>query len=246
MKMVILAGGQKSTISDEPEGMPKPMLPIGGRPLLWHIMKHASSCGIKDFIICGGYKVETIKDYFLDFYIYQSDIRVDTGKNTVEILEKNTEDWNVTIVDTGIKSLPTERVRKILDIVDEDFLLSYGDCLSDISLDRFMELHEREGKDVTVAVARPTGRKIPLHFFEETDAEWGRSNETWTSAGLFMVKKKAILKVEHHGDIEDILNTVSASVYQHKGFFSTIETLRDKVAAEEMWEKGNASWMEAL
>ena len=104
MKMIILAGGQKSTISGEPEGMPKPMLSIGGRPLLWHIMKHASLCGIKEFIVCGGYKIDSIKDYFLDFYIYQSDIQVDTGRNTVKILDKNTEDWNVTVVDTGIKT----------------------------------------------------------------------------------------------------------------------------------------------
>ena len=136
MKMVILAGGQRSTISDESEGMPKPMLPIGGRPLLWHIMKHASLCGINDFIICGGYKIDVIKDYFLDFYIYQSDILVDTGNNTVKILNKNTENWNITIVDTGIKTLPIERIRKVLDITVISFssvLCIFSTSLREIS-----------------------------------------------------------------------------------------------------------------
>ena len=167
MKMIILAGGQKSTISGEPEGMPKPMLSIGGRPLLWHIMKHASLCGIKEFIVCGGYKIDSIKDYFLDFYIYQSDIQVDTGRNTVKILDKNTEDWNVTVVDTGIKTMPVERIKKVLDIAGEDFLISYGDCLYDISLERLQDVHKAEAKAITVAVARPSGRKMPLHFMRE-------------------------------------------------------------------------------
>lgn len=241
MKMVILAGGRRSTITDEPEGMPKPMLPIGGRPMLWHIMKHASLCGVKEFVICGGYKVETIKDYFLDFYIYQSDIRVDTGKNTVEILNRNTEDWKVTIVDTGITSLPTERIKKVVDVVDEDFIVTYGDCLSDISLKEMLSLHKKDNNAMTVAVARPTGRKIPLHFFEND--EWEKSNEAWTSAGLFIINRSAFLNTGHEGDIEDVLSDVSVAVYRHNGFYSAIETLRDKAAAEEMWEQGSAPWM---
>lgn len=243
MKMIILAGGQRSTISEEPEGMPKPMLPIGGRPLLWHIMKHASLCGIKDFIICGGYKIDVIKEYFLDFYIYQSDVLVDTGNNTVKILNKQTEDWNVTIVDTGIKTLPIERVQKVLEIAGEEFFVTYGDCLSDISLDRLQVLHQKEAKDITVAVARPSGRKTPLHFMNEKDAEWRSSDMAWTSAGLFLAKKNAFVNCGCSGDIEDMLSESSSAVYRHEGFFSTIETLRDKAAAEKMWENGNAPWM---
>ena len=241
MKMIILAGGQRSTISEEPEGMPKPMLPIGGRPLLWHIMKHASLCGINDFIICGGYKIEMIKDYFLDFYIYQSDIEVDTGTNTVKILNRNTEDWNVTIVDTGIKTLPIERVKRVMDIAGDEFLITYGDCLSDISIDRLCEIHKKEERDVTVAVARPSGRKMPLQFMEEK--EWRSNDPAWTSAGLFLARKELFNNSDVSGDIEDMLPYSVPAVYKHEGYFSTIETLRDKAAAEALWDKGNAPWM---
>ena len=243
MKMVILAGGQRSTISDESEGMPKPMLPIGGRPLLWHIMKHASLCGINDFIICGGYKIDVIKDYFLDFYIYQSDILVDTGNNTVKILNKNTENWNITIVDTGIKTLPIERIRKVLDITGEEFFVTYGDCLSDISLNEVEKIHKTEEKEITVAVARPSGRKMPLHFMNESDSEWKKNTAAWTSAGLFLATRKVFLNSDCNGDIEDILSCSQSSLYRHEGYFSTIETLRDKAAAEGLWNEGIAPWM---
>lgn len=243
MKMIILAGGQRSTISEESEGMPKPMLPIGGRPLLWHIMKHASLCGINEFIICGGYKIDVIKDYFLDFYIYQSDILVNTGNNTVEILNKNTEDWKVTIVDTGIKTLPIERVKKVLDIAGEEFYITYGDCLSDVSLDRMQEVHKKEARDITVAVARPSGRKMPLHFMDETGKAMKNNDMAWTSAGLFMAKRNVFINSNSSGDIEDILSNSQSALYRHEGFFSTIETLRDKAAAEALWEQGDAPWM---
>ncbi|MCH5339038.1 MAG: NTP transferase domain-containing protein [Acetatifactor sp.] len=241
MKMIILAGGQRSAISDE--GMPKPMLNIGGRPLLWHIMKHASLCGIKEFIICGGYKIDVIKDYFLDFYIYQSDIQVDTGSNIVKILDKNTEEWNVTVVDTGIKTMPVERIRKVLDISGDEFLITYGDCLSDISLTRLEDTHRREGKIITVAAARPSGRKMPLHFIGENNAEWKEKDSTWTSAGVFLANKAAFGTENGNGDIEDILSKQTTAIYRHEGFFNTIETLRDKAAAEEMWGNGEAPWM---
>lgn len=246
MKMIILAGGQRSTLSDVAEALPKPMLPIGGRPLLWHIMKHASLCGIRDFVICGGYKIELIKDYFLDFYIYQSDILVDTGNNTVEILDKNTEDWKVTIVDTGVRTMPTERVKRVLEMAGDEFLITYGDCLSDISIERLIETHKREEKELTVAVAKPSGRKVPLHFFNEDETEWGSRENAWTSAGIFAAKRNVFENCNCEGDIEDLLTDGGTAIYKHVGFFSTIETLRDKTAAEEMWENGKAPWVSVV
>lgn len=243
MKMIILAGGQRSVISDDAEGMPKPMLSIGGRPLLWHIMKHASLCGIKEFIICGGYKIDVIKDYFLDFYIYQSDIQVDTGSNIVKILDKNTEEWNVTVVDTGIKTMPIERIKRVLGILEGEFLITYGDCLSDVSLKSLEDIHKREGKSITVAVARPSGRKTPLHFIGGNSAEWKEKDSAWTSAGVFLAKKSVFTGEMRDGDIEDILSQPTTAIYRHEGFFNTIETLRDKAAAENMWENGKAPWM---
>lgn len=246
MKMIILAGGQRSAISDDAEGMPKPMISIGGRPLLWHIMKHASLCGVNEFVICGGYKIDVIKDYFLDFYIYQSDIQVDTGSNIVKILDKNTEEWKVTVVDTGIKTMPIERVKRVLDLSGDEFFITYGDCLSDISLKRLEDTHRREGKMITVAAAMPSGRKMPLHFLGGNSAEWKENDSTWTSAGVFVARKDAFAGKMQNGDIENLLSQTTTAIYRHKGFFNTIETLRDKSAAEELWETGQAPWMGVL
>lgn len=246
MKMIILAGGQRSTISEELEGMPKPMVNIGGRPLLWHIMKHASLCGINEFVVCGGYRIDMIKEYFLDFYIYQSDIRVNTASNQVEILDKQTEVWQVSVVDTGIKTMPVERVKRVLDIAGDSFLITYGDCLSDISLKKMLEMHREGKKKITAAVARPSGRKMPLHIKWENEAEWNGNDAAWTSAGVFLAEKSAFAGVDGDGDIEDILSKSSTELYRHEGFFNTIETLRDKSAAEKMWNQGNAPWMGVL
>lgn len=246
MKMIILAGGQRSTISEELEGMPKPMVNIGGRPLLWHIMKHASLCGINEFIVCGGYHIDMIKEYFLNFYIYQSDILVNTATNHVEILNKQTEDWQVSVVDTGIKTMPVERVKRVLDISGDSFLITYGDCLSNISLAKMSEAHKEGKKKITAAVARPSGRKMPLHIMWDDEAEWNRNDVAWTSAGVFLAEKSVFEEVDGDGDIEDILSRSSTGLYRHEGFFNTIETLRDKSAAEKMWEQGTAPWMGVL
>ena len=148
MKVVILAGGAKSTISDEWEGIPKPMVEIGGRPLLWHIMKQYNYLGYKDFIICGGYKVNAIKNYFRDYYVYQSDITVDLSTNRIEIHKKVTEDWRVTIADTGVFSTTGQRVSRVEKYIDEDiFLVTYGDCLSDIDVNNLVDFSRKKGKN---------------------------------------------------------------------------------------------------
>ena len=247
MKMIILAGGTKSAISEGSEDVPKPLLQIGGKPLLWHIMKHAALYGIREFIICGGYKIEAIKDYFLDFYIYQSDILVDTGENTVKILDRHTENWSVEIVDTGIKAMPTERVEQVLTLAGDTFFVTYGDCLSDVSLNDMRAFHEKEGKEITVAVAKPTGRKTPLHFLDRQHSKWESGDNFWTSAGIFLMQRNAFADDNwRRGDLEDILIGRSVAAYRHGGFFSTIETLRDKSNAEAMWSKGIAPWVDTL
>jgi len=249
MKLVILAGGQKSAISGEEEGVPKPMIQIGGRPLLWHIMKHASLCGIKEFIICGGYKVEQIKEYFRDFYVYQSDIAINIASNTVEILKKSSEDWNVIVADTGLMTSPIGRVKKVCKYIEDDsFLISYGDCLTDLSFQKLEEDFRNFGGMMTVAVAHPSGRKVPLSVgdFQNMTGISQRISGIWTSAGIFAVKKELLDKVEVEGDIEEILYTIDSgqiSVYKHDGFWNTIETLRDKVASEHIWERGEAPWI---
>lgn len=155
MKIVILAGGTRSTISSDQQGIPKPMVEIGGRPLLWHIMKSFSTYGFNEFIICGGYRVDLIKEYFMDFYIYQSDITVDLKENRVQIHRNRTEDWKVTVVDTGLYSSTGLRVAQIKNYVaEESFCVANGDCLSDINIADMLAYHVKQGKIATMAVDR--------------------------------------------------------------------------------------------
>ena len=166
MRIVILAGGMQSTVVDESEGLPKPMATIGDKPILWHIMKNFATQGFYDFIICGGYKVNLIKEYFMDYYIYQSDITVDLETNSVEIHKKKTENWNVTVVDTGINTAPGARVKQVREYIgEEDFIVVHGDCLSDIKISELIDTHNKQQRVATLAVARPTGRSevLPIH-----------------------------------------------------------------------------------
>lgn len=246
MELVILAGGQKSTITGDDENVPKPMIDIGGRPLLWHIMKHASICGIKDFIICGGYKINIIKEYFQNFYVYQSDIAVNTRTNVVRVLKDYTEDWNVLVVDTGITSQPIERVKRALKYINgEQFLISYGDCLTDIPLEKLAKEFINSGKKFAISLAHPSGRKMPISYEFLGDSKIYQ-NEIWTSAGIFAADKRYFAYVASDGDVEEILHNAKQAdtyFYKHDGYWNTIETLRDKTAAEKLWEKGNAPWI---
>lgn len=246
MKLIILAGGQKSTITGDDENVPKPMIDIGGRPLLWHIMKHASICGIKDFIICGGYKTNIIKEYFQNFYIYQSDIAVNTKTNIVHVLKDYTEDWNVLVVDTGITTQPIERVKRVLKYIDdEQFLITYGDCLTDIPLGKLVKEFVDSGKKVAISLAHPSGRKIPIAY-ELLDGSENHRSEVWTSAGIFIVHKAFFENIVLDGEMEKILQYADKDniyLYKHDGYWNTIETLRDKTAAEKLWEKDKAPWI---
>ena len=159
MKVIILAGGLPSTLIEEDEKMPKPMAEIGGRPMLWHIMKQFSYFGYNDFIICTGYKGNVIKDYFMNFYIYQSDITVDLRSNEVQVHRKQTEDWNVSIIDTGKDASVMERLLQAGEYTQgEPVFVAYGDCLSDIDVNKLLEHHKGQGALATFAVAHPTGR----------------------------------------------------------------------------------------
>lgn len=253
MKLVILAGGQKSAVSEDETGIPKPMLEIGGRPLLWHIMKHASRYGIRDFIICGGYRIDVMKDYFSNFYMYQSDIRVKTLQNTVEILKSDSEDWDVTIVNTGIEASPSDRIRQIERYVGKEaFFVAYGDCLSNLSYRELYRAHLEAGKMASMAVAHPMGRKLALAWnvsgellgYEDVNDFDG----AWTSSGTFVMESAVFEHLTGDGDVEqvlisELLKENQLQTYKHTGFWLPIETLRDKVLAEEMWASGKAEWV---
>lgn len=253
MKVVILAGGMQSTISNEQEGIPKPMAEIGEKPILWHIMKTFSAYGFRDFIICGGYKVNFIKDYFNDFYIYQSDITVDLLENTIEIHKKKTENWIVTVVDTGVNSTPSQRIIEVKDkIGEEDFIVVHGDCLSDIDIMAFVEKHKSSDAIATVAVAKPTGRNKILAISEDNkiqnSIEFGKEeNHAWVNACYQVFSKGIFLYLEKSTDIGELLFEQLARdhqlmVFQHEGFWSPIETKRDIVQLERLWMAKKAPW----
>ena len=253
MKAIILAGGLPSTISDVKSGIPKPMAEIGGRPLLWHIMKLYAYYGFREFIICGGYKVNLIKEYFKDFYIYQSDITVDLSNNEITIHNKRTEDWKVTVVDTGVEATTGERIRQVKEYIQgEDFFVTYGDCLSDLNLKKMLEVHSKKHSFLTMAVARPTGRHSVLAIGEDDllkskvkDGNTGYQN-AWVNATCYIFSPNAVDALSDE-ELNEVFMTKMAesekvNIYRHEGFWRPVETMRDSVALEEMWEEGSAPW----
>lgn len=253
MKVVILAGGLPSTLIEEDEKIPKPMAEIGGRPILWHIMKQYAHYGCKDFIICTGYKGEMIKEYFMNFYIYQSDITVDLQSNQIEIHKKRTEDWKVTVIDTGRHSSVSERILCIRELLQEEpFLVTYGDCVSDIDIAKMIRQHRSGGRAATFAAAYPTGRNkiLPINRNGDLDifADPSFSSTPWVNA-CSMVFEPGIFHYLDRGETllgERMLRRLSArddvSVYCHEGFWSPMETIRDKTLLEYMWNTNQAPW----
>ena len=256
MKVVILAGGTRSTISNEQQGIPKPMVEIGGKPLLWHIMKSYSAHGFNEFVICGGYKVDLIKEYFMDFYIYQSDITVDLQANTIQVHKNRTEDWKVTVVDTGLYSATGHRVAQIQNyITEKTFIVTNGDCLSDINITDMIAYHEIQGKKATMAVARPTGRNEALQIAEDgrivRDANNTRESQAWTNACLYVLEKKVFGSLNGNYSLESLLTDNLAEdgqliTYKHNGFWTPVETSRDRVNMENLWNAGVAPWIKEI
>lgn len=251
MKLVILAGGQQSTISNEKEGVPKPMVDIGGKPVLWHIMKYFSAHGVKEFIICGGYKVGMLKEYFMNYYIYQSDITVDLQENTIEIHKKRTEDWQVTVVDTGIYASTAQRVSRVQEYIGkEDFLVTYGDCLEDIDVNAFWRQHRNSDRICTLAVARPSGRNVILPISEKGNLlkdSVARGTDAWTSAGIYAFSPKVFNYFQGSYELDYFVKGILAdqkqvSIYKHPGFWQPVETRRDLVMMENMWNAEMAPW----
>ena len=252
MKVVILAGGQRSAISNEQEGIPKPMVEIGGKPLLWHIMKSFSAYGLNDFVICGGYKVNMIKEYFMDYYIYQSDITVDLQTNRIEIHKNRTEDWKVTVVDTGLYSSTGQRVARIQEYIDgEEFIVAHGDCLFDVDVEKLTAYHRERGRIATMTVARPTGRNEALDIDADGQIlkiqQNAALNEAWVNTGLYVLNRKAFDVLQGNYTLEALLTDHLAEkgeliTYKHNGFWTPVETYRDMVDMENLWNAGIASW----
>ena len=254
MKVVILAGGHPSNISDENDHIPKPMVQIGERPLLWNIMKLYSYYGFRDFIICAGYRGELIKQYFMDYYIYRSDITVDLEKNDVVIHNNITEPWNVTIVHTGLETGTAKRIEKILPYIEEDiFIVCYGDCISNINIRNLVETHNNSGKELTLTLARPTGRNQILAVGSDGEmllqGEKKSESEAWVNACTMVANKKNIEQLSigefERFEIETLNKMVQAGkvkTYKHTGFWLPVETMRDKLLLQSMWDTGTIPW----
>lgn len=254
MKVVILAGGKGTRISEESRVKPKPMVEIGGMPIIWHIMKLYSSYDFNEFIICCGYKGQMIKEYFIHYYSYQSDSTFSLMERKVTVHESHIEPWKVTLVNTGLNTLTAGRVLKVKDYIEEDeFMLTYGDGVSDVDIHKLLDFHHQNGKTATITTTQPPGRFGALRIDSKTNQvkgfkEKARADSAWVNAG-FMVLNRRIFnylgdgsEMLEAGPFESIAGDGEMTAYKHPGFWSPMDTLRDKEYLEELWESGKAPW----
>lgn len=252
MKVVILAGGRGSRISEETSIQPKPMIKIGGQPILWHIMKYYSSYGINDFVICCGYLDYVIKEYFANYFLHTSDVTFNLQNNELTVHQKRAEPWKVTLVDTGIETMTGGRLKRVREFLDEneDFCFTYGDGLADVDLKALVEHHRNSGKLSTVTAVQPPGRFGALAF-DDNKLQGFREKpegESWINGGFFVLNPKVIDLIE--GDsttwerepMEALVKKDEMTAFLHPGFFQPMDTLREKIYLEELWENGKAPW----
>lgn len=253
MKAVILAGGLGTRISEETHLKPKPMIEIGGRPILWHIMKIYSSHGVNDFIICCGYKGYVIKEYFANYFLHMSDVTFDMTSNQMEVHYKKAEPWRVTLVDTGDETLTGGRLRRVANYVrgEEAFCFTYGDGVADVNIAALINFHRKHGKLATVTAVQPPGRYGAL-LRNETSVEGFQEKPpgdgAWINGGFFVLNPQVIDYVD--GDqsswegrpLENIAIKGQLEAFEHRGFWQAMDTLRDKTHLEQLWSSGDAPW----
>lgn len=252
MKVVILAGGLPSMLYDSFEMVPKPMAEIGGRPILWHIMKHYAAYGYNDFIICTGYKGNIVKDYFMNYYIYQSDITVNLQTNEVHIHKKKTEDWKVTVVDTGLYTAVSDRILQLREYLLEDsFIVNYGDCVSDIDVEAVVRCHKAHKMPATMVMTMPSGRNraLPVDGNGRLVTDFCRiPRDTWVDACMLVFRRKIFDYLRSDVELlrpplfEKLLSKEQLSLYYHNGFWAPMETKRDQGELETMWKEDRAPW----
>ena len=246
MKAVILAGGRGTRISEESILKPKPMIEIGGRPILWHIMKIYSHSGVTDFIICTGYKGYVIKEYFANYFLHSADVTFDIAKNTVTVHHGQAEPWLVTVVDTGLDSMTGGRIRRVAPYIgDEDFCLTYGDGVGNVDVAAAIAYHKSHGKLATVTSIQPRDRFGLLSVADEGVVEGfvekPRSNGRWVNAGYFVLSPKVIDYIEGDDTIwerkpmEALAKDKELRAFAHGGFWQAMDTMRDKAYLEDLW-----------
>lgn len=252
MKAVILAGGLGTRISEETHLKPKPMVDVGGRPILWHVMKIYSAHGINDFIICAGYKGYVIKEYFANYFLHMSDVTFDMQRNQMEVHHRRSEPWKVTIIDTGDATLTGGRLKRVRDYLgSETFCFTYGDGVGDVDITALVAFHRREGRKATLTGVKPPGRYGALEiegtrvarFQEKPEGDGG-----WINGGFFVLEPSVVDLIANdqtiweRAPLESLAAEQQLSVYTHTGFWQPMDTLRDKMQLEEMWNSGRAPW----
>ena len=251
MKVVLLAGGLGTRISEESSLRPKPMIEVGGRPILWHIMKIYLAHGLRDFVICCGYKGYMIKEYFANYSLHMSDVTIDMERNSIEVHQKKAEPWRVTLVDTGEATLTGGRLKRISDYIDDDFCMTYGDGVGSVNITELIAFHREHGKLATMTATQPPGRfgalQLEEHavtsFLEKPTGDGG-----WINGGFFVLSPQVLELIEgdettwERGPLETLAKTGQLQAYFHPGFWQPMDTLRDKNHLEELWQSGGAPW----
>jgi len=252
MKAVILAGGLGTRLSEETSLKPKPMVEIGGKPILWHIMKIYSAHGINDFIICLGYKGYVVKEYFANYFLHTSDVTFDMAKNKMKVHQNSSEPWRVTLVDTGHETQTGGRVKRIKDYIGDDtFCLTYGDGIGKVNIGESIQFHKKMGKLATLTGVLPPGRfgslkiqdNLITSFMEKPLGDGG-----WVNGGFFVLEPKVLDYIDGDATVweQEPINRLVAdnefAVYKHNDFWQGIDTLRDKNMIQKMWDSGNAPW----
>ena len=254
MKVVILAGGYGTRISEESHLKPKPMVEIGDKPILWHIMKSYSHYGFNDFIICCGYKQHVIKEWFADYYLYNSDVTFDFANNNEMTVHQNVaEPWKVTLVDTGLDTMTGGRIKRIQKYVgDEPFMLTYGDAVCDVNISNILEFHKSHGKLATVT-AVPVGQRFGVLTLDESDSitafrEKSDLDSSYINAGFMVMEPRVFDYIEgdstvfEKGPLAKLSADGELKAYKYKGFWQCMDTKREKDKLDEMWSGGNAPW----
>jgi glucose-1-phosphate cytidylyltransferase len=253
MKVVILAGGFGTRISEETQSRPKPMVELGGKPVLWHIMKIYSHWGFNDFVICLGYRGYMIKEYFANYFVHTSDLTFHLAENRVEVHERHSEPWNVTLVDTGEHTQTGGRLKRVARYLEagEDFCFTYGDGLSDVDVPASIAFHKAQGTIATITTVQPPGRfgRVTLEDRKITGfQEKPQGDGSWVNGGFFVLKPKALEYIDDDSTIwerrpiERLASEGQLSAFVHKGFWHPMDHLRDKIYLEEQWASGKAPW----
>ena len=253
MKAVILAGGLGTRISEETQIKPKPMVEIGGKPILWHILKIFSAHGIDEFIICCGYKGYIIKEYFANYFLHMSDVSIDMTMNSMEVLHKKAEPWKITLVDTGESTMTGGRLKRVRHYVqDETFCMTYGDGVADVDITALISQHKAYGRSATVTAVQPPARFGILEIGSNSSVcgfkEKPKGDGGWINGGFFVLEPDVIDRIEGDDTTweKEPLCALAAdgqlTSYQHQGFWQPMDTLRDRYLLEDLWAKGNAPW----